>query len=110
MPAEVTATSIQKAVIATLQDALIGLSENLKEDWEDYAEDIARDVAVNTKKAMLRGNKVTVRNVKHLEAQAKLLASMIAIREQDRIAKIITDVLTIALQVLGRAVFGALAV
>jgi sialic acid synthase SpsE len=108
MPAEVTITSIKDAVIGTLRDALESVSDDIKQDWEDYAQDIARDIAIHTQRAINRGNTMSKHNVRHLRAQAMLLATMIAIREQNRIADIITNVLTISLQVLGRAVFGVL--
>jgi len=110
MSAEVTTSSIKDAVIGTLRDALESVSEDIKQDWEDYAQDIARDIAVHTKLAIARDNVMGKHNVRHLKAQAQMLATMIAIREQARVAEIITNVLTVSLQVLGRAVFGALVV
>jgi hypothetical protein len=108
--AEVTATSIKDAVLSTLGNALKAMGDDIRVDWEEYAQDIARDVAVYTQQAIVNNNVVAEQNLKHLKAQAELLAAKIAIREQARVTEAIVNVLTVSLQILGKAVFGALAV
>jgi hypothetical protein len=99
---------LKDAIKRTLIDHLKDMEGDLIENWQDIADQILSDTAAMAAGAQ-NEDQVAIENLRDLEAQAELMARTIALRESKRVIETVKRVITVSLQVLGRAAINALA-
>jgi hypothetical protein len=107
MTLEIKADIVKDAILSALRSHLEEMKEDLKADWDEHIQAIATD-ATTFAIAAASGDPQAEQNMRHLKAQAQLVGATIAIRESERAIATITRVVNISVQVLGKALVGAL--